>query len=96
MLVNIQGVHFDVPDDIKEFIDKKLQKIDFAKDKIIELEITITQEPKEYIIEVHVHFQWGKSGHIKVHEHNLRSGIDKLIAKLKEKVTKEKEIIQEH
>jgi len=96
MLIDIKGVHFSVPDDIKELIENKLHKIDFAKDKIVENHITLTQHPKGYTLEVHVHFRWGKVAHIRVDEHNLRHGIDKLIAKLKEKVTKEKEIIQEH
>ncbi|THB65655.1 MAG: HPF/RaiA family ribosome-associated protein [Spirochaetaceae bacterium] len=96
MLIDIKGVHFTVPDDIKEFIDKKLHKIDFAKDKIVELHLTIAQNPSGYDLEAHVHFQWGKVGHISVQDHNLRSGLDKLIAKLKEKVAKEKDIVQDH
>ncbi len=96
MQINIKGVHFNVPDDIKEFIEKKLQKIDFVKDKIMELEITIAQEPKGYELEAHVHFQWGKVAHVQLADHKLRPGLEKLIAKLKEKVAKEKEIAQEH
>lgn len=96
MQTEIKGVHFSVPDDIKEFIEGKLHKIDFVADKIVETKLTLTQQPKGYTLEAHVHFQWGKIAHISVEDHNLRHGIDKLIAKLKEKVTKEKEIIQEH
>lgn len=96
MLIDIKGVHFNVPNDIKEYIDGKLHKIDFAKDKIVEMYFTLTQQPKGYTLEVHVHFRWGKVAHISVEDHNLRHGLDRLISKLKEKVTKEKEIIQEH
>ena len=96
MLIDIKGVHFNVPDDIKEYIEDKLHKIDFAKDKIVEMYFTLTQQPKGYTLEAHVHFRWGKVAHLSVEDSNLRHGLDCLISKLKEKVTKEKEIIQEH
>ncbi|AFG38696.1 HPF/RaiA family ribosome-associated protein [Spirochaeta africana] len=96
MLIDIKGVHFNVPDDIKEFIETKLHKIDFARDKIIELHFTLTQQPKGYVLETNIHFRWGKVAHLRVEDHHLRPGLEKLISKTKEKVTKEKEIIQEH
>ncbi|MFW5800556.1 MAG: ribosome hibernation-promoting factor, HPF/YfiA family [Spirochaeta sp.] len=96
MLIDIKGVHFSVPDDIKEVIEAKMHKIDFARDKIVEINFTLTQQPHGYVLEVHVHFRWGKVAHLHVEDHNLRPGIDKLFGKLKEKVAKEKEIIQEY
>ncbi|GAB6089188.1 HPF/RaiA family ribosome-associated protein [Spirochaeta dissipatitropha] len=96
MLIDIKGVHFTVPDDIKELIESKLHKIDFAKDKIVEIHFTLTQQQKGYTLEAHVHFRWGKAAHLSTENHNLRPGLDKLFSMLKEKVAKEKEIIQEH
>ena len=49
-----------------------------------------------YVINSDVNFRWGLSHHIKVSNHDLYDAIDSIIDKLKHKISKEKEKIQEH
>lgn len=96
MNVEMQAVHFNLSDDTREFIDEKIQKIDFAKDYIIDLLFTMKKEKHEFIIEVTINFRWHKSAHISVTDHALHEGLERLIDKMAEKVRKEKEKIKEH
>lgn len=94
--LELKAVHFDLSDDTKEFIDVKLEKIEFAHDYIVDLLITMTKEKSDYVIEVTVNFRWHKSAHIKVRSYGLHEGLEQLIDKLAEKVRKEKDRIKEH
>ncbi|MFP4510249.1 MAG: HPF/RaiA family ribosome-associated protein [Spirochaetota bacterium] len=94
--LELKAVHFDLSDDTKEFIDAKLEKIEFAQDYIVDLMITMTKEKSDYVIEVTVNFRWHKSAHIKVRAYGLHEGLEQLIDKLAEKVRKEKDRIKEH
>lgn len=96
MHIEIKGVHIDVTDNMKEYIDKKLQKLDYAKEFIIDLLFTITKEKKGFRIEVTINFRWGAQAHIKTNAFDVYEGIDKLLSKMEHKVSKEKEKIQEH
>ncbi|MFW5994679.1 MAG: HPF/RaiA family ribosome-associated protein [Spirochaetia bacterium] len=96
MNVEMKAVHFDLSDDTREFVEEKLQKIDFAKDYIVDLLFTMTKEKHEFIAEVTVNFRWHKSAHIKVTDHSLHDGLERLIEKMQDKVRKEKEKIKEH
>jgi putative sigma-54 modulation protein len=95
MNLEIKAVHFDLPQDYRELIEKKIQKIDFAQDMIVDLLFTVTKE-KDYAIDAQLNFRWGTSHHIKVNDFNLRDGIEKLIDKIDAKVSKEKEKIKQH
>ncbi|RKX80249.1 MAG: ribosome-associated translation inhibitor RaiA [Spirochaetes bacterium] len=94
--IEIKGVHFNVSDDAKEYIHKKLHRIDYASDLIVDLLFTLTKEKKGYTLVANINFRWGYSTHIEVKNFDLFEGIDKLMDKLELKVTKEKEKIQEH
>jgi putative sigma-54 modulation protein len=95
MNVEIKSMHFDLPDDFRELIEKKLQKIEFAQDMIVSLACTVSKG-KDYSLESDIHFRWGAVVHIKANDFDLREGIDKLSEKIEAKVTKEKEKIKEH
>ena len=95
MNLEIKAVHFDLPQDYRELIEKKIQKIDFAQDMIVDLLFTITKE-KNYAIESQLNFRWGTSHHLKVKDFNLRDGIERLIDKIDAKVSKEKGKIKQH
>ena len=96
MHVDIKGVHYHVSDNTREFIDKKMQKLDFAKDYIMNLHFTITKGTKGFTTEVNVSFKWGKASHIKEESYELWEALELLFDKIQEKVKKEKDKIQDH
>ena len=96
MNLEIRGVHYDVSDRTVEHIEKKVKKLEFAGDMIVDLLFKLERDKTGYIINVDINFRWGLSHHIKVTDHDLYDGIDKIVDKLKIKVTREKEKIQSH
>ncbi len=97
MNIDIKGVHFEITEKTKDFIDKKLQKIEHAKDLLVDLLFTLTKQTKGgYSIEATMNFRWGYSTHISVDSFDLYEGIDKLFDKMVQKINKEKEKIQGH
>ncbi len=96
MNLEIKGIHYEVTERTTEQIEKKVKKLDFAGDMIIDLLFRIERDKGLYIISVNINFRWGLSHHIKVEDHDLYDGIDKIMEKIKNKVAKEKEKIQEH
>ncbi len=95
MNVDVKAVHFDLQPETREFIDKKLEKINFATDLLVDLLFTLTKE-KDYKNEVTMNFRWGVSSHIKVSSYDLHEGLDKLMDKIDKKVRKEKDKIKDH
>jgi putative sigma-54 modulation protein len=97
MTIEVRGVHCEIDDRIREYIDRKVTRLDFARDLIVELPITITKGKKEgYDLDTTVHFRWGKSTHVGVKSYDVHKGVDALFDKLEEKVTREKAKIQHH
>ena len=96
MNVDIQGVHYDISDNTRDHVEKKLKRLTYAEDIIVDLLFTIQHDKNGYVIEATVNFKWGKSAHLKVETFDLFKGIDNLFNKLDNKISKEKEKIQEH
>ncbi len=96
MNLDIKAVHFDVKDETREFIDKKVERVEFARDMIVDLLFTLTKERKGYITEAKLNFRWGLSTHLKVRAFDLHEALEKLIDKIDLKVKKEKGKIQKH
>ncbi len=96
MILELKGVHFDVKDETKEFVDKKIERFDYARDMIVDMLFTLTKERRDFKCEVNLNFRWGVSSHIKVRAYDLHEGLDKLFDKLDLKIKKEKSKVQEH
>lgn len=96
MNVDIKGVHMDLNQRIHDYMNKKLKRVQYADDLIVDLLFTLTQETRGYTAEVNVNFRWGTQAHIKVETFNIIKAIDQLFDKMDEKITKEKEKIQDH
>ena len=96
MHTEIKGVHIDVTDNMKEYIDKKIHKLDYAKEFIIDLLFTITKEKKDFRLEANINFRWGSQAHISTDSFDVYEGLDTLFSKMEHKVSKEKEKRQEH
>ncbi len=96
MNIEIKGVHVDITDQVKEYIDRKLHRLDFVSDHIVDLLFFVNQEKSEYRLEANINFRWGNSNHVRVKSFDIFAGIDKLFDKMELKVLKEKNKIQDH
>jgi putative sigma-54 modulation protein len=94
MTVDVRSVHFDLSETSKAYLDSKLERIGYAKDMIVDLIFIFTKD-KDFKLEVTVNFRWGLQAHVEERDFDINAGIDKLIDKLEQKISKEKEKIQE-
>jgi putative sigma-54 modulation protein len=96
MNIEITGIHFNVTDAIRDNIDKGLERLEFAKDNIIDFLFKLIKENRMYKVEVTINFRWGSSAHISVDGFDVYEELDKLFDKIESKVKKEKSKIQGH
>lgn len=96
MNLDIRGIHYNVSDTTTEFINKKLERIDFAKDYVIDLSILIIKEPHGYTVEGKVHFQWSKTKVLTETSHELYEAIEIFVDKLERVIRREKEKVKSH
>lgn len=96
MHVDFKGVHLEITDGMKEYIDKKMHKLEFAQDMIIDLLFTFSKEKNTVRMDTTINFRWGYQAHISSESFDMFQGIDTLFDKIVSKVTKEKEKIQHH
>jgi putative sigma-54 modulation protein len=96
MNVEIKGIHLAMNEKIKSYVDKKMQRLDFAKDHIVDFLINFAKEKSLYKFEATINFRWGTSVHVGIDGFDLYQGIDSLFDKLEAKIEKEKSKIQDH
>jgi len=96
MNVEIKGIHLDVTEAIKRYIDAKTSRLDFAKDLVVDFLLNLTKEKNLFKVDATINFRWGSTVHMGVENFNLNTGIDDLFDRLEAKVEKEKSKIQEH
>jgi len=94
MTVDVRSVHFDLGDASREYLDKKLERIGYAKDMIVDLIFVFTKD-KDFKLEVNTNFRWGTQAHLEEHDYDITGGIDRLFDRLEQKITKEKEKVQD-
>ena len=94
MKTEVRAVHFNLHENAKEYLDKKIERLDYAKDLITDLMFTLTRD-KDFKAECTVNFRWGRQDHLVEEDFDLLVAIDKLIDKVEHKISKEKEKIQE-
>ncbi|MBN2738260.1 MAG: ribosome-associated translation inhibitor RaiA [Spirochaetales bacterium] len=96
MNIDVSGIHCEIDDEIRSYIDKRLHRIDYAQVNIIDLIIKIIKEKKGYKFEAAINFKWGNSAFMKQEAFDLHEGIDKLVDKIDLKVKKEKDKVKDH
>jgi putative sigma-54 modulation protein len=96
MTVTIKGVHYDISDRTREFLNEKLGHIDPFKDLLMSVDATITKEKTEFRVESNVHFKWGSTAHLEERAQELYPAIENLIKKLDAKISKEKDKVKDH
>ena len=94
MNIDIRAVRFNLHDDAKAYLNKKIDRIHNAENMIVDLIITIKKD-KDFEAEASVNFRWGVSIHVKESDFDLTAAIDKMMDKLEAKITKEKEKVKE-
>lgn len=92
MNINYKGVNYHPSDETKDFLDKKLQKLQFAEDYIHDLDIVMTRLTvgQGFHVDGHVHFSWGTRKTIGVDCYELYDGILALIDKIAKAAKREK------
>ena len=91
---DIKVLHFNMTDDAKDYLKRKIDRIHNAENMIVDLIVTIKKE-KDFNAEATVNFRWGVSIHVKEKDFDLTAAIDKMISKLEGKIIKEKEKVKE-
>jgi len=94
MNLEIKAVHLTLNDDVKEYLNKKIERIRNAENMIVDMIITIKKE-KDFTADANVNFRWGVSIHVSEDDFEITKAIDKMIDKLESKITKEKEKVKE-
>jgi putative sigma-54 modulation protein len=94
MNVDVRAVHFELYEKTREYLDKKLERLAYAKDLVVDVLFVFTKE-KNFKCEVTINFRWGASAHLVEEDYELNTAIDKLVDKVDNKIRKEKEKIQE-
>ena len=96
MNLEVTGIHFNVTDAIKESIEKRLSRLEFAQSHIIDLLFKLIKDNRMYKVEVKINFRWGSSAHISVDGFDIYEELDRIFDKIESKVKKEKNKIQAH
>jgi len=94
MNTDIKSLHFTMNDDVRDYLNKKIERIHNAESMIVDLLITIKKE-KDFDAEATVNFRWGVSIHVKEADFDITAAIDKMMDKLELKIIKEKEKVKE-
>jgi len=94
MTIDVRSVHFDLGETKRSYLDKKLERIAYAKDLIVDLLFAFTKE-KQFKCECTINFRWGATAHIQEMDFDLTAGIDMMMDKLEQKIVKEKSKVQD-
>lgn len=98
MTIEVRGTHgYNPGDSTKEYVDKKLKRLDYVKDYVANLHVTLDKQTNgEYKAEANIHFRRGTMGHLAVTDRDLFKAIDILFDKIEQKVTRDKDKLQQH
>lgn len=95
MNIDVRSVHFDINDNSRAYLDKKLERIAYAKDLIVDLLFSFTRDVKQFKCECTINFRWGATAHVQETDFDLIAGIDKMMDILEQKIDKEKKKMQD-
>ena len=96
MNTELKGVHLEISQRTRDYVDKKLPRLAFAEDLVTDLLLAFSREKSLYNLDATVNFRWGSSTHIHVENFKLTEGIDALFDKLEPKIEKEKNKLKDH
>jgi len=96
MNVEIKGIHVEVTQGVRDYIDTKMPRLDYARAMIVDFLMNISREKSLFKLETTMNFRWGASKHVGVENFDMNKGIDELFDKLEAVVEKEKSRIKDH
>ncbi|MDR1894444.1 MAG: HPF/RaiA family ribosome-associated protein [Spirochaetales bacterium] len=96
MNIEIKGIHYELSEKTLEQFQKKMKRLEFASDFIKTLEFSVEREKSLYNLSADFTFTGGNPSHLHISSHNLYEGIDLIIDKVENKISKEKEKMQNH
>ena len=85
MTTSINAVGFEFEQDQLDLINKKLERIKYADDLVVDLMLKV-KEDKKFIFDCTVNFRWG---------YDFAASLNKMMDILDQKINKEKEKVQE-
>jgi putative sigma-54 modulation protein len=91
MNTEIKALHFNLEDEQKEYLQKKIERIHNAENMIVDFHVTISKDAAEFAAEANIHFKWGVQAHVRETAFDVLQAIDKMLDSLRTKITKEKE-----
>ena len=94
MTKSISAVGFNFEKDQTDLINKKLERVKYADDLIVDLILRV-REDKKFYFDCTVNFRWGANAHVASDDFDFAAGVNKLMDVLDQKVKKEKDKIQE-
>lgn len=94
MTTQVTGVGFELDKKQSEMIEKKLKRISYADDLIVDLIMRVKQA-KEYSFDVNVNFRWGTQAHVTGEDYDFGAALNKVMDVLDNKIKKEKDKVQE-
>ncbi len=95
MNIQITGIHLEVTDTIREYVDKKISKVTKNTDNIISIAAILSVEKLLQKAEINVEIA-GKKLHVEAAENDLYAAIDAVTDKLSRALIKHKEIQTNH
>ncbi len=90
----INAVGFELEKKQSDMIEKKLKRLDYADDLIIDLIMRVKHD-KQYSFDTTVNFRWGAQAHVSGEDYDFAAALNKLMDVLDNKINKEKEKVQE-
>jgi len=91
MQLQVKAVHFELAEQQRQHIDRRMQRFTYAREYLVDLALTLTRESSLFHAEASLHFRWGTTTHLKVSGYDLLEAFDRLMDKIQHKVSKEKE-----
>lgn len=94
MTKTVKAVGFELEQKQSEMIEKKLKRVDYADELIIDLMLHVKLD-KQYSFDTTVNFRWGAQAHVTGEDFDFAAGLNKMMDVLDNKIKKEKDKVQE-
>ena len=94
MTKSISAVGFNFEKDQTDLINKKLERVKYADDLIVDLILRV-REDKKFYFDCTVNFRWGSNAHVASDDYDCAAGLNKMMDVLDTKIKKEKDKVQE-
>lgn len=94
MTKTISAQGFNLSKDQSDLINKKLERIAYADDLIVDLTLRV-KEDKKFYFDTTLNFRWGSNAHVTGDDFDFAAALNKMMDVLDQKVKKEKDKAQE-